>query len=99
MRPLHITSILITLTFVGHGGASELRTTLGLAMSTQQRAEILHERFLENRRSRFDQLRNPYKSPKAARVVEELPAPWKSNLYPWHPRVCLLYTSPSPRDS
>jgi hypothetical protein len=65
----------------------EVRSTLGLVMTTQERIEVLHTRFIEDRRKRFIDLQDPYQAPPSAQIVEEQPDAWRSNLYPWHPRV------------
>lgn len=82
-----ITTLLIALSCQVHGGDEELRSTLGLVMTTKERIEILHNRFLEDRRDRFLDLRDPYQAPPSAQVVEETPDHWRAKLYPWNPRV------------
>ena len=61
--------------------------SLRLVMTTRERAELVHTRFLEERRQRFADLQDPYQAPPTAKVVEEYPEPWQARVHPWHPRV------------
>lgn len=58
-----------------------------LVLTTEARALVEHERFLDARRDGFSRLEAPYRTPAQARVVVEHPAPWKVAKHKWHHQI------------
>ena len=81
----HSGGAILALVWILFGGGAPVEA--GLVLSTAARAELVHSRFLENRRTSLPKQRNPYKAPSQARVVAENPEPWEAKLYPWHHQI------------
>ena len=86
MRPI-ITLLLLTSVWPVSASEEKLRASLSLVMTTAERADLIHNRFLESRRERLKSFRDPYQVPPSAKVVDELPGQWEVVKSPWRPRV------------
>lgn len=56
----------------------------GLVLTTRERLELTHAGFLDSRREQLIAREDPYKSPSRARIINEQPAAWEAERYPWH---------------
>ena len=65
-------------------GSPSLGSTV---LTTSERAELAHNRFLDSRRTIMAIRENPYSGPAVAQVVEERPKPWKVHSNPWHYQI------------
>jgi hypothetical protein len=81
----HSGHAILALVWILIGGGAPVEA--GMVLSTAARAELIHSRFLENRRASLPKQRNPYKAPAQARVVEENPAPWEAKRNSWHHQI------------
>jgi hypothetical protein len=59
----------------------------GLILTTEARAMLEHNRFLDARREGFSQYDTPYRTPSLARPVVEHPSPWKVQKHSWHHQI------------
>lgn len=84
---LTVSLLLSTLAVPLLAGEAELGVSLAMVMTTEERAELIHNQFLENRRERLANYHDPYGVPPSAQIVEEYPDHWEVVKHPWRPRV------------
>ena len=68
-------------------GTVTVPTAMASVLTTPERAALLHEKFLENRRGRMATLVNPYRRPALAQIVAEFPPAWKVRRNSWHHQI------------
>lgn len=59
----------------------------GTVLTTRERTDLAHEKFLEGRRANLHSRENPYLGPRKALVVEEIPGPWENRPTPWRHNI------------